>query len=107
MLAYDYLYLGTAKYSVTNQSLSTKPTILLVDNKAATQMAINDQLTKRTRHIERRFMCVREGQRSGAHILVWISNDHMLADTLTKTQGADKIWVQVDRSLWRLPAHML
>lgn len=48
MLAYDYHYLRTKKYSITDQQLTTTPTILIVDNKAAVQemKSVNDRLTK-------------------------------------------------------------
>ena len=106
MLVYDYMYLGTPSYSIANQRLATPPTILMVDNQAAVKMSANDQLTRKSRHIERRFHYVREGQSTKMHSLHWCPGEDQLADIMTKTQSADKIDPHLERTLFALPAFL-
>ena len=47
-------------------------------------MAKTAQSTKRTRHIDRRFHYVRQGQAAGKHQIKWISNTDQVAGLGTK-----------------------
>jgi len=106
MMVYDFMHLGTNRYSLEDQKLKYPP-LILVDNQAAVQMATNDQLTKCTRHIECRFHYVREGQKLGKHWLLWVPREDQLSDCLTKTQEAEKTVVMVERAMFKLPPFLL
>ena len=106
MILYDLLYLGSKDWMQHEQKLSKTPILLMTDNTATVQMAKNGRLTRKTRHIERRFHYVREGQQNGLHALHWISQHSMLADVMTKSQAAYKIDPHLPSILFKLPAHM-
>jgi hypothetical protein len=107
MLLYDMTYLGTKHWRESMQRLPTIPSILMIDNEATVQIAKNGKLTRKTRHIERRFHYVRQGQQDGIHQLHWIPCDSQLADILTKTQVSSKIDQHIDKVFCTLPDHML
>jgi hypothetical protein len=107
MLLYDMLYLGTKQWRETTQRLPSIPAILMIDNEATVQIAKNGKLTRKTRHIERRFHFVRQGQQDGIHQLHWIPCDSQLADILTKTQHSGKIDPHLTKIFCVLPDHML
>ncbi|KAI2496936.1 hypothetical protein MHU86_17577 [Fragilaria crotonensis] len=71
-MLYDMLYLGTKQWRESTQRLPSIPAILMIDNEATVQIAKNGKLTRKTRHIERRFHFVRQGQQDGIHQLHWI-----------------------------------
>jgi hypothetical protein len=106
MILYDLLHLGTNKWHQHEQNLSRTPILLMTDNTATVQMAKNGRLTRKTRHIERRFHFVREGQQNGLHSLHWLPASSMLADIMTKSQAAYKIDPHLARVLHKLPKHM-
>jgi hypothetical protein len=91
MLLYDVMFLVTKQWRESTQRLPTIPTVLMVDNDTTVQIAKNGKLTRKTRHTERRFHFVRQGQQDGIHQLHWIPCNYQLADVLTKTQLASKI----------------
>ncbi|KAI2501282.1 hypothetical protein MHU86_13145 [Fragilaria crotonensis] len=70
--SHDMLYLGTKQWRESTQRLPSIPAILMIDNEATVQIAKNGKLTRKTRHIERRFHFVRQGQQDGIHQLHWI-----------------------------------
>lgn len=106
MILYDILYLGSDEWIQHEQKLSKTPILLMTDNTAAVQMARNGRLTRKTRHIERRFHYVREGVQNGLHTLHWLPSSSMLADIMTKSQAAYKIDPHLPNILYKLPAHM-
>jgi hypothetical protein len=106
MIIYDLLYLGTPEWQQHSQILSQTPTVLMTDNAATVQIAKNGRLTRKTRHIERRFHFVKEGQQNGLHSLHWLPGTQMLADIMTKTQPAYKIDPHLPSCLSQLPSHM-
>jgi len=61
-----------------------KPSLILLDSTAAISMAESARSTSRTRHIDRRFHYVRQGQAANRHKLSWISNVDQIADIGTK-----------------------
>jgi hypothetical protein len=61
-----------------------KPSLILLDSTAAISMAESARSTSRTRHIDRRFHYVRQGQAAGRHKLSWITSEDQLADIGTK-----------------------
>jgi hypothetical protein len=65
MIIYDLLYLGTPEWKQHTQILAQMPTVLMTDNAATVQIAKNGRLKRKTRHIERRFHFVKEGQPNG------------------------------------------
>jgi hypothetical protein len=107
MLLYDMLYLGTKQWRESSQRLPSIPAILMIDNEATVQIAKNGKLTRKTRHIERRFHFVRQGQQDGIHQLHWIPCDSQLADILTKTQLSGKIDPHLTKIFCVLPDHMI
>ncbi|KAI2513994.1 hypothetical protein MHU86_378 [Fragilaria crotonensis] len=68
-MLHDMLYLGTKQWRESTQRLPSIPAILMIDNEATVQIAKNGKLTRKTRHIERRFHFVRQGQQDGIHQL--------------------------------------
>ncbi|KAI2495636.1 hypothetical protein MHU86_18865 [Fragilaria crotonensis] len=107
MLLYDMTYLGTKQWRESSQRLPTIPSVLMIDNEATVQIAKNGKLTRKTRHIERRFHFVRQGQQDGTHQLYWIPCDSQLADILTKTQTSSKIDPHLNKIFCTLPDHLL
>ena len=107
MLLYDMTYLGTKQWRESSQRLPTTPSVLMIDNEATVQIAKNGKLTRKTRHIERRFHFVRQGQQDGTHQLYWIPCDSQLADILTKTQTSSKIDPHLNKIFCTLPDHLL
>jgi hypothetical protein len=61
-----------------------------VDNLAAIHIANNDCSSKRAKHINVRFMYVKEAIQRGKIELKWISTKEQLADFLTKCLNKDK-----------------
>ena len=61
------------------------PTVIYVDNSGAVQLARDRRSCQRSRHIQRRFLKLREWQAEG-HInkLVYVPTDENAADVLTK-----------------------
>ena len=106
MILYDFMNLGTKNWKASEQSLPTTPNILMIDNEAVVQMSKNGRLTRKTRHIERRFHFVRQGQENGLHKLHWIPGDFQLADIQTKSQDASKIDPQLKRAMFELPTFL-
>ena len=107
MILYDMMFLGTKQWREALQHLATIPSVLMCDNDATVQIAKNGKLTRKTRHIERRFHFVRQGQQDGTHQLHWIPCEFQLADILTKTQAASKIDHHLIKIFCILPAHLL
>jgi len=107
MLLYDMLYLGTKYWKEAVQKLPTTPAILMTDNEATVTISRNGRLTRRTRHIERRFHFVRQGQADGLHDIHWLPGYSQLSDILTKTQYASKIDPHLEKILFKLPYHMI
>eukprot|EP00957_Ditylum_brightwellii_P150313 11446973-Ditylum_brightwellii.AAC.1 len=69
MMSYDFSFLGTPNYDKTQLALPNPPTAIMCDNQAAVHMAKNDQMTKRSCYILRRFHYVREGQTMGLNVI--------------------------------------
>jgi len=105
-ILYDFMNLGTKNWKATEQSLPTTPNILMIDNEAVVQMAKSGRMTRKTRHIERRFHFVRQGQDNGLHKLQWIPGEFQLADVQTKSQEAAKIDPLIKQALYALPKWM-
>ena len=105
MLLYDMLLLGTREWSGAEQRLPQTPVIIMVDNEPV-KIAQNGKLSRKTRHIERRFHYVKQGQAVGTHEVHWISGEAMVSDILTKAQEAAKIDPQITQMLILLPKHM-
>ena len=106
MLAYNMMNLGHQDYDFNKTVKLQTPTIVLVDNSSAVQMASNTKQTRQNRHIQRRFHYVRQGQRDGKHKITWICKEDQLADIMTKTQDASKIDPQFTRIMYKLPKHL-
>jgi hypothetical protein len=106
MLLYNMTYLGTKQWRESTQCLPTIPSIFMIDNETTVQIACNGNLTQKTRHIERHFDYVGQGQQDGAHQLHWIPRESQLADILKK-QASSKIDLHIDKGLCTLPDHML
>jgi len=106
MILYDFINLGTKNWKASEQSLPTTPNILMIDNEAVVQMAKSGRMTRKTRHIERRFHFVRQGQDNGLHKLHWIPGEFQLADVQTKSQEAAKIDPLIKQALYELPKWM-
>ena len=97
MLIYDLKNLDTENFKIDGHETTTPPTVVLVDNKSTVQMSKNYQMSKKNRHISRRYHYVREGEKAKRHSLTWISGEDQLADITTKTQEATKINKHLDR----------
>jgi hypothetical protein len=106
MILYDMLYLGTNKWQTAVQDLPTTPIAIMVDNAAAVQISKNGKLSRKSRHIERRFEFVRQGHKMGMHELHWLSGKYMLSDILTKSQHASKIDPHLPYIFTVLPKHL-
>ncbi len=50
-------------------------------------MGVSFKDTQRTRHMMRRYHCVREGLESNQHALIWITTAAQVADMGSKTLG--------------------
>ena len=102
-LEYDFEFLGTTNYDI-NGSTQDVPSIILVDNEATIRMGKNYRITKKNRHIRRRWHFVRYGVQEKLFTMHWIPGDDQLADDCTKTQVASKSQPSFDRTLVKIPA---
>jgi hypothetical protein len=107
MLLYNMLYLGTKQWCESSKRLPSISAILMIDNEATVQIAKNGKLTRKTRHIKRRFHVIRQGQQEGIHQLHWIPCNSQLANILTKTQLSGKIDPHLTKIFCVLPDHMI
>ena len=57
---------------------------IILDSKSAIAMGISVKDTKHTRHILRRYHCVRDGIEAKRFELIWINTENQLADIGTK-----------------------
>lgn len=106
MIIYDLEFLGTPQWQQHEQLLPKTPALLMTDNSATVQMAKNGRLTRKTRHIERRFHYVRAGEQAKVHTLQWCPSSYMVADVMTKSQPAYKIDPHLPNFMFKLPSHM-
>ena len=60
------------------------PTILYSENTAALSLAVNDQISAKSKHIEVRFHHIRQNVKNGVFVLRYIASSHQVADVLTK-----------------------
>ena len=104
-LLYDMENMGKEDYDATKIH-GQVPTLLLTDNAATVAMSKNYKVTKKNRHIARRFHYVKQGSKNGDHVLKWISNQDMLADDGTKTQEASKSQPHMQRTLIEIPEYV-
>jgi hypothetical protein len=70
--------------NVKDESAEDKAVNIYMDNRSAVDMSHTFKDTKNARHIRRRFHFVKQGVQDSWHKLVWISNEFMLADGMTK-----------------------
>jgi hypothetical protein len=104
-LIYDMEYLGTPEFDPM-QVHGEAPSLMLIDNQATVAMSRNYKISKKNRHIARRYHYVKQGVRTGDHVVEWISNEDMLADDLTKTQESSKSLPQMERTLFKIPDYV-
>ena len=95
-------FLGTDAYDIDG-STQEIPSIILVDNEATIRMSKNYRITKKNRHIRRRWHFVRYGVQEDLFRLEWVPGDDQLADDCTKTQAASKSKPSFDRTLVKIP----
>ena len=72
---------------VKNACVTEDGTPLHVDNMAAVHIATSDKSSKRAKHINVRFMNVRDKVLEGVVRLVWVPTEAQIADLLTKCLG--------------------
>ena len=101
-LQYDLKYLGSPEYNL-QETYGTPPSIMLVDNSATIAMSENYKVTKKNRHIARRWHFVRWGVKDKLFKLCWIPGKDQLADDTTKTQEAKKSQPHFLRTLIKIP----
>ena len=104
-LTYDLEFLGTKTYD-TNMVHGEVPSLLLVDNQATVAMSKSYKITKKNRHIARRYHYVKEGEKRGDHMVEWIDSNDMLSDDLTKTQESSKSLPHMKRTLVQIPDYV-
>jgi hypothetical protein len=107
MLLYNMTYLGTKQWCESTQCLPAIPSILMIDNEATVQIVHNSKLSWKTRHIERCFHNIRQGQQDSTYQLHGIPCESQLAEILTKTQISSKIVLHIYKVLCTLRDHML
>ena len=107
MIIYDLLHLGTPEWKNHSQMLDKTPLLLMTDNAATVQIAKSGRLTRKTRHIEKRFHYVREAAQTNMLRIFWLPGSQMLADVMTKSQAAYKIDPHLPKILSKLPLHMI
>jgi hypothetical protein len=106
MLIYGLEYLGTKHWTSAAQNLPQAPIVVMVDNQATVKIAASKKLTRKTRHIERRFHLVRQGVEFGLHIIVWMPAELQLTDITMKTQEAIIMDPRVTIVMYVLPVHL-
>jgi len=67
-----------------------KPMILRIDNKGAMDLTHNWSVGGRTRHVDVRYMFLRELKEEGILVTEWISTDDNASDIFTKNLGGPK-----------------
>ena len=83
-LTYDLEYMGTKEYD-PEQVHGEVPSWILVDNQSTVARSKNYKVSKKNRHIARRYHYVKQGVQNGDHEVEWIPSDDQLADDMTKT----------------------
>ena len=101
-LKYDFETLGTYKYNLDG-STDEVPSMLLIDNQATVRMSKNYKVTKKNRHVRRRWHFVRRGAKDELFSLVWVPAADQLADDCTKTQLASISKKHFERTLIKIP----
>jgi len=101
-LQYEFEALGTKEYD-ENKLNADVPSILLIDNQATVRMSKNYKLTKKNRHIRRRWHFVRYGVQQKLFTLKWIKAEDQLADDCTKTQSNSVSEKHFKRTLMQIP----
>ena len=101
-LKYDFETLGTCKYKLDG-STDEVPSMLLIDNQATVRMSKNYKVTKKNRHVGRRWHFVRRGVKDELFSLVWVPAADQLADDCTKTQLASISKKHFERTLIKIP----
>ena len=101
-LKYDFETLGTCKYKLDG-STEEVPSMLLIDNQATVRMSKNYKVTKKNRHVGRRWHFVRRGVKDELFSLVWVPAADQLADDCTKTQLASISKKHFERTLIKIP----
>ena len=104
-LIYDLEYMGTKDYDIKLVH-SQIPSLILTDNQATKAMSQNYKVTKKNRHIARRFHYVKQGVKTGDHEVEWIRSEDQLADDMTKTQEAAKSLPHMKRTLVEIPEYV-
>ena len=74
----------------------SQPTVLYVDNQGAVELSKDLKSCQRSRHVERRYLKVRELVHSGDIVVRYRSTDLNHADLLTKPLDADNFKRHVD-----------
>ena len=64
-------------------------TILNSDNTVALSLALNDQISAKSKHIEVRFHHIRHHVKNEMFVLRYIASSHQVADLLTKSVTCD------------------
>ena len=70
--------------NVKDESAEEKAVNIYLDNCSAVDMSHTFKDAKNARHIRRHFNFVKQGLQENCHKLVWISDEFMLADGMTK-----------------------
>jgi len=70
-------------YKSLNITLIDVP-VLQVDNSAAVKLAQNPELHRRTKHIDLKYLFIRENVTDGTNDIAQISTNNQLADIMTK-----------------------
>ena len=104
-LIYDLEHMGTKDYD-PEQVHGEVPSLVLVDNQATVDMSKNYKVSKKNRHIARRYHYVKQGVQEGDHEAEWIPSDDQLADDMTKTQEAHKSLPHMKRTLVEIPDYV-
>ena len=101
-LTYDLENMGTKEYD-PEQVHGEVPSLILVDNQATVAMSNNYKVSKKNRHIARRYHYVKQGVKTKDHEVEWITSDDQLADDMTKTQESSKSLPHMKRTLVKIP----
>ena len=104
-LTYDLEYMGTKKYD-PKQVHREVTSLILVDNQAKVAMSKNYKVSKKNRHVARRYHYVTQGVKTKDHEVEWIPSDDQLADDMTKTQEATKSLPHMKRRLVKIPDYV-
>ena len=80
----EAIWLRRIMFDVDTKNNCHEPTVIFGDNEGALELAYNDKVNERSRHIEFKYFFSREKVKDGTVVFSYIPSDENIADIMTK-----------------------